>query len=231
MKFIVTILSFLIVTPIYSQTLNESFNFKDTFKTSKIDLYSGIYKDSYPNGTTRIHGKFQNGMLDGFLYFYNHKGKLTRSILQSNDTTHVASYNKKSQMIVDTLLKKGNVFEIKEYFEGKINSIQKISRYSNGLLNGRTHTFFENKSKSLPSAIAVETVYLNGLKHGIESYYTPSGLCKVATCYSSDSFCYRIFYDKTGKRKSIEVNTGNKKPKDKEIPEPICKCDVLNWKE
>ena len=219
------------LTNTYSQYLDNNFKYNDTFRTNGQTPFTGRYVEMYSNGHTRVYGKFKGGLMDSFLYFYNIDGVSTSAVLRSNDTIKTLKYNEDGKMVNETLSINDTPFIVKTYYNDKYNSIKSIFRYENGKLNGRSHSFYKKNKSTDVSAISIETMYHYGVKNGVECFYFISGKPKVLACYSMDTMCYRIFYNKQGEQSSVEVNTGGKKPEKKGIPDAICNCASLTFKD
>lgn len=231
MKILFTVILFLFLTKAYSQYLDKGFKYKDTLKTNEHLPFNGRYVQKYLNGHVQCYGSFKGGLVDSFLYFYDINGIPVFSIIKSNDTICELRYNAKGKLMDESLLINDTPFMVKTYYDDKFNSLKSVLRYKYGRLNGRSHVYFKKKKEAEPSVIYLETNYHFGLKHGIECYYSVKGLPKSSACYSMDTFCYRIFYNKQGERSSVEVNTGGKKPEKKGIPDAVCNCANLTFKD
>lgn len=231
MKTLFTFSLFLMLTDTFGQYLNKHFKYSDTLKTNEQTLFTGRFVQRYSNGRVQIEGQFKEGLMDSFVCFYDVKGTPVWAIIKSNDTISELKYNENGKLVLETLSTNDTPFIVKTYYDDQYNSIKSISRYRHGKLQGRSHEFYKKKKATDPSAIYVETFYHLGLKNGIECFYSEKGVPKSIACYSNDTMCYRNFYDKSGTRVSVEVNTGGKKSEKKGVPEAVCNCVNLPYKE
>lgn len=147
-------------------------------------LRHGSWSKNY-RGTKqpRYIGTFNHGKEEGVFKFYDKSGGKPIAIkeyMPSQDFVNVSFYTKSG-----TKISEGKMIERSKqgewlYYHKDGKSLMTKEKYNNNKLEGKRIVYFINGKK------AQETMYLNGLKHGIDVHYNEKGIILKEYLYAND---------------------------------------------
>ena len=159
----------------------------------------GVWKKTFEGSTqTRYEGEFNHGKEIGvFKYYCDDCGKspvVTKTFNDKGTTAQVVYLTKKGKMISEGIMKGKNRIGEWVYYHKKSNNIMTKEFYVNGKLDGLKITYYLNQK------ITEELAYKQGIKEGINNYYSPEGVLLKKLFYKNDQLEGQAFYyDANGK--------------------------------
>lgn len=146
----------------------------------------------------RYEGTFQHGKEVGEFKFYCEDCKSQpNAVLTYNENDNIAQvqyFDKKGKLLSEGWMKDQNRTGEWVYYHKTSSQIMSRENYSNGLLEGRTTTYYPNGNKT------EETEYKNGIKEGQNNYYSPEGILLKKLLYKNDELHGpAVYYDGYGK--------------------------------
>lgn len=153
----------------------------------------GVWKKHYPNSDQlRYEGQFKHGKEVGEFKFYCENCKSQPSVIKSfnknDDIAYVKYFTPKGNLVSEG--KMNGKDRVGEWVYYHNNSKQVMTRevYENGLLNGRTITYYPNGN------ITEEIDYVNDVKEGINNYYSENGVLIKKLLYKDGTLHGPVYY-------------------------------------
>ncbi len=158
----------------------------------------GIWKKNY-EGTNqlRYEGAFDHGKEVGVFKYYCSdcldRPFIIKTFSENDNTAHVKYLTKKGKLVSEGDMEGKNRKGEWAYYHEKANSIMTREQYVDGKLHGLKITYYLNKN------IAEELTFKEGIKEGLNNYYSPEGVLLKKLFYKNDQLEGQAYsYDADG---------------------------------
>ena len=159
----------------------------------------GVWKKTFEGSTQlRYEGAFIHGKEIGVFYYYCSDCKdnpiIIKTFNENDNTAQVVYKTKKGKLVSEGIMDGKNRIGEWVYYHKEAKSIMTKEHYVDGKLDGLLITYYLNRK------ITKETTYKNGLKEGINNYYSPEGVLLKKLIYKNNQLEGPAFYyDANGK--------------------------------
>lgn len=158
----------------------------------------GVWEKTFESSTQlRYKGKFNHGKEIGvFKYYCDDCGTapiVTKTFNNNDDTAQVVYLTKKGKLISEGVMEGKNRIGEWVYYHKKATTIMTREFYVKGKLDGIKSTYYLNKK------LTEEVAYKNGIKVGINNYYSPEGVLLKKLFYKNNHLeGQAIYFDANG---------------------------------
>ena len=210
----------------------SSFGQNQYNKLDENGLKQGVWIKMWSNGIVKYKGVFKDDKPTGeFKYFYpSGKLKSVMSFSESGSKAHNISYHENGKKMAEGDFKNQKKIGNWKYFSDVDEKLVSEENYKNGLLNGKSITYYIDKGKPfeiieykngikngewvkyfMDGQIMTRTFYVNGKLQGDFVNYDPNGTLIVKGQYNTGEMDgIWLYYDEKGKLYRKEVyNKGN----------------------
>lgn len=166
----------------------------------------GRWAKKYTNGNLKYEGKFENGVPVGEFKRYNEKGKLTSTLLYSDNGAKAAAH----------LYEMGRTIATGQYLNKKKDGLWKIydkmemllteEEFKKGVKNGESKEYHSNGS------VRIEKIYADGVLSGLFKEYYKNGQLKLKKTFieGNPDGIFMLFHDNGVPRVIGNYNSGIK---------------------
>ncbi len=153
----------------------------------------GVWKKTFEGSSQiRYEGAFGHGKEIGVFNYYcsncEDMPMIVKTFNEDDNIAHIQYLTKKGKLVSEgKMLGKNRIGEWVYYHE-KANSVMTKEEYVDGKLDGLTITYYLNKNKT------EEIAYKNGIREGINNYYSPDGVLLKKLQYKNDQLEGPAYY-------------------------------------
>ena len=158
----------------------------------------GVWKKTFEGSSQlRYEGAFEHGKEVGTFKYYcsdcEDEPMIVKTFNESDKTAFVKYYSKGGKLVSEGKMIGKNRIGEWLYYHKKAKTIMTKEEYVDGKLEGQKITYYSN------AIITEEVTYKNGLKEGINNYYSPEGVLLKKLLYKLDQLDGpAIYYDAYG---------------------------------
>jgi antitoxin component YwqK of YwqJK toxin-antitoxin module len=170
----------------------------------------GLWQKKYKGKSQlRYEGTFDHGKEIGIFKFYCENCKkvpmATKEFEANSAVSDVKYYTPNGKLVSEGKMDGKKRIGAWLYYHKKSSKVMTSEFYKNGKLDGQKTTFYLN------DVITEETTYIDGLKEGLNNYYSPDGILLKKLQYRKDVLVGPAIYYDAGGNISIEGNYKNGK--------------------
>lgn len=153
----------------------------------------GVWKKTYP-GTDqlRYEGAFEHGKEVGEFKFYCEKCKdkptAIKTFNKKDDIAEVKYFTENGKLVSEGKMKGKDRMGEWVYYHNKSKNIMTRENYVDDKLDGKVTTYYPN------GKITQETDYKNGIKEGLDNYYSSDGVLLKKLPYTNDQIHGQVLY-------------------------------------